>query len=35
VGAVWQRIMAIDFTAITTYDANIKGILSFEQDLLA
>lgn len=35
VGAVWQRIMTTDFTLASPYDASYKGILAFEDDLVA
>jgi len=33
--AVWDRIMELDFAMPAVYEANIKGILSFEEDLIS
>lgn len=34
VSAVWDRIHSLDFAAVTEYDANISGIINFENSLL-
>lgn len=34
INAVWKRIITLDLPDISNYEANFKGILAFEQDLL-
>lgn len=35
IGAVWSRIQTLDFTLLTEYDKSLKGIQSFELDILS
>lgn len=34
ISAVWQHIMRLDFPEVSNYEASLKGIQQFEQDLL-
>ena len=35
IAVVWKRIMSLDLPDISSYEQSYKGMLAFEQDLLA